>query len=46
MRIDSEYLEKTIRQFALDYNAEGGEWITEKVHLSSVNILEGARLHV
>ena len=46
MRIDSEYMEKTLRQFALDYNVDGGEWITEKIHLSPVNVLEGARLHV
>ena len=46
MRIDSEYMEKTLRQFALDYNVDGGEWITDKIHLSPVNVLEGARLHV
>lgn len=46
MRIDSEYMEKTLRQFALDYNVNGGEWITDKIHLSTVNILEGARSHV
>ena len=32
MRIDSEYMEKTLRQFALDYNVDGGEWITDKIH--------------
>ena len=46
MRIDSEYMEKALRQFALDYNVDGGEWITDKIHLSPVNVLEGARLHV
>ena len=45
MRIDSEYMEKTLRQFALDYNLKGGSWITEKIHLSPVMIREGARLH-
>lgn len=46
MRIDSEYMEKTLRQFALDYNVDGGEWITDKIHLSPVRVLEGARIHV
>lgn len=46
MRIDREYMEKTLRQFTLDYNVDGGEWITDKIHLSPVNVLEGARLHV
>ena len=46
MRIDSEYMEKTLRQFALDYNVDEGEWITDKMHLSPVKVLEGARLHV
>ncbi len=46
MRIDSEYIEKTLRQFALDYHVDGGEWITEKIHLSPVKIQDGARLHV
>ena len=46
MRIDSEYMEKTLRQFALDYNVDGGEWISDKIHLSPVNVLKGARLHV
>ena len=46
MRIDSEYMKKTLLQFALDYNAEGGEWITDKIHLSPVNVLEGSRIHV
>ena len=45
MRIDCEYMEKTLRQFALDYNVQGGAWITEKIHLSPVKIWEGARLH-
>ena len=46
MRIDREYMEKTLCQFALDYNVEGGEWITDKIHLSPLQILDGARLHV
>ncbi len=46
MRIDQEYMDKTLRQFALDYNVEGGEWITEQIHLSPVKIVDGARLHV
>ena len=46
MRIDSEYMEKTLRQFALDYNVDEGEWITDKIHLSPVRVLEGARIHV
>ncbi len=46
MRIDSEYMEKTLAQFALDYNVAGGEWITEKIDLSPLKILEGARIHV
>ena len=46
MRIDSEYMEKSLRQFALDYNVDGGEWITDKIHLSPVRVLEGARIHV
>lgn len=46
MRIDSEYMEKTLRQFALDYNVDDGKWITDKIHLSPVRLLEGARLHV
>lgn len=46
MRIDSEYMEKTLRQFALDYNVDDGKWITDKIHLSPVRVLEGARLHV
>lgn len=45
MRIDSEYMEKTLCQFALDYNVESGQWITQKIHLSPVKVLEGARLH-
>ena len=46
MRIDSEYMEKTLSQFALDYNVAEGEWITPKIHLSPVKILDGARLHI
>lgn len=46
MRIDSEYMEKTLRQFALDYNVDDGKWITDKIHLSPVKLLDGARLHV
>ena len=45
MRIDSEYMEKTLCQFALDYNVNGGEWITDRIHLSPVKVLDGARLH-
>ena len=43
---EDEYMEKTLLQFALDYNVEEGEWITEKIHLSPVKILKGARIHV
>ena len=46
MRIDSEYMEKTLRQFVLDYNVDEGDWITDKIHLSPVRVLEGARIHV
>lgn len=46
MRIDKEYMEKTLCQFALDYNVDGGEWITDKIHLSPVKILDGARVHM
>lgn len=46
MRIDDEYMEKTLRQFGLDYNVEEGQWITEKIHLSPVKKQEGARLHI
>ena len=46
MRIDKEYLEKTLKQFELDYNTAQGEWITEKIHLSPVNKLDGARIHI
>lgn len=46
MRIDREYMDNTLRQFSLDYNVEGGRWITEKIHLSPVNVLEGARFHI
>lgn len=46
MRIDREYVEKLLRQYELDYNMKEGEWITDKIHLSPVNVLEGARLHV
>ena len=46
MRIDSEYMEKTLRQFALDYNVDDGEWITDKIHLSPIKVLDGARLHI
>lgn len=45
MRIDSESMEKTLCQFALDYNLEEGEWITEKIHLSPVAVRTGARIH-
>lgn len=46
MRIEREYIEKTLCQYALDYNMESGEWITDKIHLSPVNVLDGARLHI
>ena len=46
MRIEREYMEKTMQQFALDYHMEGGRWITDKIHLSPVKLSEGARLHV
>ena len=39
-------MEKTLCQFALDYNVDGGEWITDKIHLSPVKILDGARVHM
>lgn len=45
MRIDTRCLEETKKQFALDYNAEAGKWITDRVCLSPVKILEGARIH-
>ena len=45
MRIEKEYMEKTLAQFALDYNVQEGEWVTEKIHLSPVRVIEGARLH-
>lgn len=46
MRIEQEYIEKTLKQYEKDYNIEAGQWITEKIHLSPVEILEGARLHI
>lgn len=46
MRIEREYIEKTLLQYELDYNMQAGEWITDKIHLSPVSVLEGARLHV
>ena len=46
MRIDQEYIEQTLKQYERDYNTEAGEWITDKIHLSPVEILKGARLHV
>lgn len=45
MRIDREYIDGTLRQFALDYNMAEGEWITEKIHLSPVKHLDGARIN-
>lgn len=45
MSINKECLRKTLRQFEKDYNLEQGEWITQKIHLSPVRIVEGARLH-
>ncbi len=44
MRIDRVCMEKTLYQFELDYNMPEGEWITDKIHLSPVKILEGARI--
>ena len=46
MRIDREYIERTLEQFELDYNMKDGEWITDKIHLSPIKILEGARCHI
>ena len=46
MRIDQEYIEKTLKQYEKDYNIKAGEWITQKIHLSPVEILDGARLHI
>ena len=46
MRIHKEHLENTMKQFALDYHTEGGKWITNKIHLSPVKLMEGARIHV
>ena len=45
MRIDREYIEDTLRQFALDYNTAEGEWVTDRIHLSPVKIRDGARIH-
>lgn len=45
MRIDSEYLEKTLEQFELDYNTKEGDWVTQKIHLSPLKRIEGARFH-
>ena len=46
MRIDSVYFENAMQQFTKDYYLEGGQWITEKIHLSPVKKLQGARIHV
>lgn len=45
MRIDREFMEGAKKQFALDYNTAEGEWVTEKVHLSPVRSVDGARVH-
>lgn len=45
MRIDRRCIQDTMKQYELDYNGMEGEWITEKIHLSPVKLLEGARLH-
>lgn len=46
MRIDTEYVNKMLCQYELDYNMKKGQWITPKVYLSEEDILQGARLHV
>lgn len=45
MRIDSEYMEKTLEQFELDYNMKEGVWVTPKIHVSPEKRLEGARVN-
>lgn len=45
MRIDQEYMEKTIEQFELDYNVKEGIWVTPKICLSPSKKLEGARMN-
>lgn len=45
MRIDSEYLDKTLEQFELDYNRKEGVWVTPKIHVSPLKRIEGARFH-
>lgn len=45
MRIDREYIDGTLRQFALDYHMAEGEWVTDKIHLSPVKHLDGARIN-
>lgn len=45
MRIDGECMEKTMRQFTLDYQLQKGEWITDRIHLSPLLLEQGARLH-
>ena len=45
MRIDSEYLEKTLEQFELDYNMKEGVFVTPKIHVSPLRRIDGARFH-
>lgn len=45
MRIDRECIGGTLRQFALDYHLAEGEWVTEKVHLSPLKCIDGARIN-
>lgn len=45
MRIDQECMEKTMRQFTLDYQLQKGEWITDRIHVSPRILEQGARLH-
>lgn len=46
MRIEREFMDNAMKQFALDLNIEEGRWMTEKIHLSPTKILAGARMHV
>ena len=46
MRIDNEFMNCAMKQFALDLNIEEGAWISDKIHLSPAKILDGARMHV
>lgn len=45
MRIDKDYIDGTMRQFALDYNTSEGEWISGRIHLSLSARPAGARIH-